>query len=263
VTSRPTFPIGLELEPVEADNRTGQQHEREPPARVTVPPQLQPPPAAQPRQRPLHSPPMPPQPARRLDPAGRSAAGSHAAEARHDWSGCHTPCPRGSCRVGPAAAPTGRASNTPAWAHSVSRRQQVAGEPQPSSRAGSSRHGVEVRAMNTIAAKQLRSGMARWLRHGAGAGDGAHGASPAALLRHPGRGAALRPGGHPRAHRPVGLEPAAPAPRTRTGRAAAGPHHPPRGAHPGREGLAGRSPPDPRAGRAGGPGRPTCRQLGP
>jgi hypothetical protein len=38
-------------------------------------------------------------------------------------------------------------SNTPALAHSVSRRQQVAGEPQPSSRAGSSRHGVEVRAM--------------------------------------------------------------------------------------------------------------------
>src|SRR5512132_1420893 len=52
-------------------------------------------------------------------------------------------------------------SNTPASAHSVSRRQQVAGEPQPSSRAGSSRHGVEVRAMNTIAAKQLRSGTAR------------------------------------------------------------------------------------------------------
>jgi hypothetical protein len=37
-------------------------------------------------------------------------------------------------------------SNTPAWAQSVRRRQQVAGEPQPSSRAGSSRHGVEVRA---------------------------------------------------------------------------------------------------------------------
>jgi hypothetical protein len=31
-------------------------------------------------------------------------------------------------------------SNTPALAHSVRRRQQVAGEPQPSSRAGSSRH---------------------------------------------------------------------------------------------------------------------------
>jgi hypothetical protein len=39
-----------------------------------------------------------------------------------------------------------KASNTPAFAHSVRRRQQVAGEPQPSSRAGSSRHGVEVRA---------------------------------------------------------------------------------------------------------------------
>jgi hypothetical protein len=53
-------------------------------------------------------------------------------------------------------------SNTPALAHSVRRRQQVAGEPLPSSRAGSSRHGVEVRAaMNTIAAKQLRSEMVR------------------------------------------------------------------------------------------------------
>jgi hypothetical protein len=50
-----------------------------------------------------------------------------------------------------------RASNTPARAHSSKRRQTVAGEPQPSSLAGSSRHGVEVRAMNTIAAKQLRS----------------------------------------------------------------------------------------------------------
>jgi len=37
----------------------------------------------------------------------------------------------------------------------------VAGEPQPSSPAGSSRHGMEVRAMKTIAAKQLRSGMVR------------------------------------------------------------------------------------------------------
>ena len=52
-------------------------------------------------------------------------------------------------------------SNTPTVAHSVSRRQQVAGEPQPSCCAGSSRHGVEVRAIYTIAAKQARSGMAR------------------------------------------------------------------------------------------------------
>jgi hypothetical protein len=52
-------------------------------------------------------------------------------------------------------------SNTPASAHSANRRQHVAGEPQPSSRVGSSRHGVEVRAMNTIAAKQARSGIAR------------------------------------------------------------------------------------------------------
>jgi hypothetical protein len=49
----------------------------------------------------------------------------------------------------------------PALAHSVKRRQQVADEPQPSSRAGSSRHGVEVRALNTIAAKQPRPDMAR------------------------------------------------------------------------------------------------------
>jgi hypothetical protein len=35
------------------------------------------------------------------------------------------------------------------------------GEPQPSSRAGGSRNGVEVRAMNMIAAKVLRSGMTR------------------------------------------------------------------------------------------------------
>src|SRR5215218_6407660 len=50
----------------------------------------------------------------------------------------------------------------PASAHSVSRRQQVDGEPQPSSRAGSSRHGVDVRAMKTIAAKQARSEMVRY-----------------------------------------------------------------------------------------------------
>jgi hypothetical protein len=37
----------------------------------------------------------------------------------------------------------------------------VAGEPQPSSCAGSSRHGVDVRTMYTIAAKQLRSGIVR------------------------------------------------------------------------------------------------------
>jgi hypothetical protein len=38
-------------------------------------------------------------------------------------------------------------SNTPALAHSVRRRQQVDGEPQPSSWTGSSRQGVEARAM--------------------------------------------------------------------------------------------------------------------
>jgi hypothetical protein len=53
------------------------------------------------------------------------------------------------------------ASNTPALAHWFSRRQTVAGEPQPSSWAGSRRQGVDVRAVNTTAAKQLRSGMLR------------------------------------------------------------------------------------------------------
>jgi hypothetical protein len=37
--------------------------------------------------------------------------------------------------------------NTPALVHPVGRRQQVAGEPQPSSRAGVAATGVEVRAM--------------------------------------------------------------------------------------------------------------------
>ena len=37
----------------------------------------------------------------------------------------------------------------------------MVGERQPSFRVGSSRHGVEVRAMNRMAAKQLRSGMVR------------------------------------------------------------------------------------------------------
>ena len=48
------------LEPVEAHQRTGHQHEREPPPRVPVPAHLQPPEAAQPRQRPLDLPPVAP-----------------------------------------------------------------------------------------------------------------------------------------------------------------------------------------------------------
>jgi hypothetical protein len=52
-------------------------------------------------------------------------------------------------------------SNTPARVHSVKRRQTVEALPQPSSRAGSSCQGVEVRAMNTTAAKQARSGILR------------------------------------------------------------------------------------------------------
>src|SRR5690348_2193387 len=48
------------------------------------------------------------------------------------------------------------------------------------------------------------------------------GASPAALFRHPGRGAALRTGGGTRAYRPVRVEPAAAAAGTRTRDSAAG-----------------------------------------
>jgi ribosomal-protein-serine acetyltransferase len=47
-------------------------------------------------------------------------------------------------------------SNTPAWAHSANRRQQVVTLPQPNSPTGSSAHGVEVRAMKMIAAMQAR-----------------------------------------------------------------------------------------------------------
>jgi hypothetical protein len=50
----------------------------------------------------------------------------------------------------------------PAPTHSSSRRQQVVAEPQPSSLPGSRLQGVEVRAMNTSAATQLRSGNAAW-----------------------------------------------------------------------------------------------------
>ena len=56
------------LEPVEADERAGQQHEGEEPPRVAVPAHLRPPEAARPRQRPLHLPPMPSKARRRLDP---------------------------------------------------------------------------------------------------------------------------------------------------------------------------------------------------
>ena len=48
-------------------------------------------------------------------------------------------------------------SNTPARAHSANRFQQVVTLPQPSSPTGSSAQGVEVRAMNKIAAMQARS----------------------------------------------------------------------------------------------------------
>jgi hypothetical protein len=64
---RRVAPFGW-LEPVEADDRTSQQHKREPPPRTPVPPHLQPPPATQPRQRPLNPPAVAPQPSRRLDP---------------------------------------------------------------------------------------------------------------------------------------------------------------------------------------------------
>jgi hypothetical protein len=236
-------------EPIEADNRAGHQHECEPPPRVPVPPNLQPPPAAQPRQRPLHPPAVASKPHRRLQPTPGNPRPDPTTPqpstiglavislVRVDLVGSHPPPPRrrahrwdvvdhgrqhghisdvgrgdhrgqrqpadltdqvelaprlatidGICAhlvpprlvrtlmastlardqstwsCSPSRSKTARcrASNTPAAAHSVSRRQQVAGEPQPSSRAGSSRHGVEVRAMNTMAAKQLRAGMARW-----------------------------------------------------------------------------------------------------
>jgi hypothetical protein len=55
-------------EPVEADHRAGYQQEREPPPTVPVPAHLQPPPAAQPGQRPLDLPPVPPKPGRGLHP---------------------------------------------------------------------------------------------------------------------------------------------------------------------------------------------------
>jgi hypothetical protein len=78
-------------------------------------------------------------------------------------------------------------SKTPALAHSVSRRQQVTVEPQPSSRAGSSRHGVEVRAMYTMAARHARSGMVRW-RSPSGGRGGAGSRAPPAPSAHPIRG---------------------------------------------------------------------------
>jgi hypothetical protein len=56
------------LDPIEADDRTGQHHEREPPPRVAVPSHLQAPPTAQPGQGPLDLPAVPLQPRRGLDP---------------------------------------------------------------------------------------------------------------------------------------------------------------------------------------------------
>jgi hypothetical protein len=223
-------------EPVEADHRAGHQHERKPPPRVPVPSHLEPPEAAQPGQRPLHLPPLPPKPHRGLHPSsgdpradpttpqpravGRTVVGlvrvdgarssapppgrrqhrrhivEHGLEHRgvvHVGGGDH----RGQrqpttvtdqVELGPRLATIDRicahvvphawrtlavsrlardqstrpaipswsktlrwrASNTPASAHSVSRRQQVAGEPQPSSWAGSSLWGAEtrIRAVN-------------------------------------------------------------------------------------------------------------------
>jgi Transposase DDE domain len=55
------------LEPVAAHHRTGHQHEREPPPRVSIPAHLQPPEATQPRQRALDLPAVAPKPGRRLD----------------------------------------------------------------------------------------------------------------------------------------------------------------------------------------------------
>ena len=56
------------LESVEAGERAGHQHEREEPPRPPIPADLQPPPAAQPRQRPLHPPAVASQPGGGLHP---------------------------------------------------------------------------------------------------------------------------------------------------------------------------------------------------
>jgi hypothetical protein len=58
----------LALGSVEANQRTRQQHEREEPLRVPVPPHCQAPIAAQPRQRPFDLPAVAAEPLRRLDP---------------------------------------------------------------------------------------------------------------------------------------------------------------------------------------------------
>jgi hypothetical protein len=51
MASRSSCRTKPQLEPIEANQRTGQQHEREEPSRVPIPPHCQPPIAAQPRQR--------------------------------------------------------------------------------------------------------------------------------------------------------------------------------------------------------------------
>jgi hypothetical protein len=103
--STPMINQGTTLAPVAADERAGDQHQGEPPPRVSVPAHLQPPKATQPRQRALDLPPMAPQPRRRLHPTpsdprpdptpprpgpvGRAVA---------------APCPRGPSLAGCAAA---------------------------------------------------------------------------------------------------------------------------------------------------------------
>jgi hypothetical protein len=251
--------LAWRLAPVEADDRTGQQHEREVASRVPVPSHLKAPPAARATTATAQPPAMPTQPGRRLDPTpgdprpdptalqvgpvrrtvvalvsvdrARPGApppsrrtdrrnviqdrleragvvdvgGGHRGGQRQpatvadqvelasrlaavDWICAHLVPPRlartlmvstlvrdqSSWPCSPSRSSTSRWSwsNTPAPAHSARRRQHVAGEPHPSSRAGNRRHGVEVRAMNTIAAKQLRSGMARF-RTAGGAGPAA------------------------------------------------------------------------------------------
>jgi hypothetical protein len=62
-------------EPLEANQGTGQQHERKEPSRAPIPPHRQAPIAAQPRQRPLHPPAMPAQPGRGLDPTPSDPCG--------------------------------------------------------------------------------------------------------------------------------------------------------------------------------------------
>jgi hypothetical protein len=67
----PAGPLRASLEPVEARDGARHQHQGEAPPCVPIPARREPPEAAKPRQRPLHLPPVPPKPCRRLHPPPR------------------------------------------------------------------------------------------------------------------------------------------------------------------------------------------------